>query len=170
MRIAGYRRLPKPDAALRDVLGITPEWLAQRGLRAVILDVDNTLGAYTEREMSREMQEHLHALAQRGVAVAVVSNAAEKRVRRFAGDFPYIARSGKPSPAALLEMARRLGAEPGQVAMVGDQLLTDIAAGECAGMVTVWVEPLSNNWALDLFFRLRRRMEKRIAYKGEKRG
>ncbi|MCL2030808.1 MAG: YqeG family HAD IIIA-type phosphatase [Oscillospiraceae bacterium] len=165
MRIGGYRNLPRPDAALRDIFALTAEWLRERGLRAVILDVDNTLGGYTRRRPEPRVGDHLRALAQAGIAVSVVSNAAEKRVRRYAFGFPCIARSGKPDPAALLDMARRLGVEPRETAMVGDQLLTDIAAGKRAGMVTVWVEPFRDNPLFDVFFRWRWRLEKRLAYK-----
>lgn len=157
--------LPKPDAAVKDIFAVTPEWLEERGLRAVLLDVDNTLAGYIHHKLSREALGHLRGLMARGVAVSIVSNAAEKRVRRFADeDIPYIARAGKPDPAALLKMAKQLKVEPGEAAMVGDQLLTDIAAGTRAGMYTVWVEPMRNNWVFDLFFRLRRRVEKSIAY------
>ena len=156
--------LPKPDYCLPSVLEITPEWLHTREISAVFLDVDNTLGGYNEKKPCPEVAGWLQSLRERGVIVALVSNAREKRVERYSGgDIPYIARSGKPKPDALLEMARRLGLEPGRVAMVGDQLLTDVKAGRRAGLRTVWVEPSRNNWALDIAFRLRRVAEAWVA-------
>lgn len=49
----------------------------------------------------------------------------------------------KPDPAALTLALERLGAEvgPDQVAVVGDQLATDIAAGHRIGAHTVWIAP-----------------------------
>jgi putative hydrolase of the HAD superfamily len=46
---------------------------------------------------------------------------------------------GKPAPAPFLEVLARLGVEPSQVVLVGDNLATDIAGGHSAGMRTVWL-------------------------------
>ena len=174
VRISGYRKLPQPDAMLRDIFAVTPEWMAARGLRALILDVDNTLAGYMNRTPDRKVCGHLRELARQGVLVSIVSNAAQPRVRRFAealfpapDKMPYIARSGKPRPDALLAMAKQLGVTARETAMVGDQLLTDIAAGRRAGMYTVWVEPFRNPFLFHVFFRARRRMEARMAKIGK---
>jgi len=34
-----------PEYVFKDVTHITPEWLAQKGIRALVLDIDNTLTA-----------------------------------------------------------------------------------------------------------------------------
>lgn len=46
---------------------------------------------------------------------------------------------GKPRPGLLREAMRRLGVAPSDVAMVGDQRLTDVAAGRAAGVYTILV-------------------------------
>lgn len=46
---------------------------------------------------------------------------------------------GKPEPALLNVALQRLGVQPGDAAMVGDQVQTDIQAGHAAGMATVLV-------------------------------
>jgi len=47
---------------------------------------------------------------------------------------------GKPH-SPIFEMAlERLGCAAGEAAMVGDNLVTDVAGGRAAGMATVWVE------------------------------
>lgn len=48
---------------------------------------------------------------------------------------------GKPH-RPIFEMAlERLGCRPGEAAMVGDSLATDVAGGRGAGMFTVWLDP-----------------------------
>jgi 4-nitrophenyl phosphatase len=47
---------------------------------------------------------------------------------------------GKPRPYMLLEAMARIGTRPGETAMVGDQISTDIAAGRAAGMRTILVQ------------------------------
>ena len=46
---------------------------------------------------------------------------------------------GKPDPAMLAGIEGRYGLKPSQIAMVGDRLYTDIAAGNRAGFVSVFV-------------------------------
>lgn len=46
---------------------------------------------------------------------------------------------GKPEPALLLDICRRAGVRPGEAAMVGDRLYTDIAMGRRAGVPAVLV-------------------------------
>jgi len=46
---------------------------------------------------------------------------------------------GKPEPALLHEAMARLGISPRGTVMVGDQVMTDVAAGHAAGVFTVLV-------------------------------
>lgn len=46
---------------------------------------------------------------------------------------------GKPNPRLLREAMARIGTRPAQTAMVGDQLVTDVAAGRAAGLFTILV-------------------------------
>lgn len=46
---------------------------------------------------------------------------------------------GKPRPALLREAMARIGTRPHETVMVGDQVLTDVAAGRAAGAFTVHV-------------------------------
>src|SRR5206468_3443458 len=46
---------------------------------------------------------------------------------------------GKPDPAILLAVAARQGVSPGEVAMVGDRIYTDMAMAQRAGAMAVLV-------------------------------
>jgi HAD superfamily hydrolase (TIGR01450 family) len=48
---------------------------------------------------------------------------------------------GKPNAPIFRTALDRLGAGPGEAAMIGDSLASDIQGGLAAGMVTVWVAP-----------------------------
>ena len=43
-----------PEYVFKDVTHITPEWLAQKGIRALVLDIDNTLTADRSQELPEE--------------------------------------------------------------------------------------------------------------------
>jgi len=47
--------------------------------------------------------------------------------------------AGKPAAAFFREAARQLGLEPSRVAMVGDDLVSDIAGAQRAGLRAIWV-------------------------------
>ena len=44
-----------PEYVFKDVTHITPEWLAQKGIRALVLDIDNTLTADRSQELPEEV-------------------------------------------------------------------------------------------------------------------
>ena len=55
---------------------------------------------------------------------------------------------GKPNPDFLRGAMALLGAKPGETAMVGDRLYTDVASGNAAGVLSVLV--LSGESDLDM--------------------
>ena len=92
--------LVTPEYVFKDVTHITPEWLAQKGIRALVLDIDNTLTADRSQELPEEVAGWLETMRRAGVKLTVVSNGAEKRVRPFAEKLglAYLYRSAKPLP------------------------------------------------------------------------
>lgn len=135
----------KPRAQLHSVTEITPEWLRKRGLRAVLLDLDNTLVPYkTYGEVPAEVREWLETLKQAGIPVMLVSNATPRRVRYWCEKLgvPGFGPAGKPW-FGFRKAQRRLSLPAHQVAVVGDQLFTDVLGGNLVGMYTVLVPPLA---------------------------
>ena len=56
----------------------------QKGIRALVLDIDNTLTADRSQELPEEVAGWLETMRRAGVRLTIVSNGAEKRVRPFA--------------------------------------------------------------------------------------
>jgi HAD superfamily phosphatase (TIGR01668 family) len=135
-----------PDAVLDSVLSLSAGWLEARGLRGILLDLDNTLVPYASSAPSPAILQHVAALRQAGFAAAIVSNAMPSRALTVARHFglPYLANAGKPSPEAFRRAAAMLSLETNLVVAVGDQLLRDILGGRRAGCATVLVTPLSS--------------------------
>ena len=44
-----------PEYVFKDVTHITPEWLAAKGIRALVLDIDNTLTADRSQDLPDEV-------------------------------------------------------------------------------------------------------------------
>ncbi len=135
----------KPRARLKSVTAITPQWLRERGLKAVLLDLDNTLVPYkTYGEAPEEIREWLQMLKETGVEVMLVSNGSQRRVRywREKLGIPGFGPAGKPW-FGFRKALRRLALTPREVAVVGDQLFTDVLGGNLVGAYTVLVPPIS---------------------------
>ena len=56
-----------PEYVFKDVTHITPEWLAQKGIRALVLDIDNTLTADRSQELPEEVAGWLAGMREAGI-------------------------------------------------------------------------------------------------------
>lgn len=139
-------RLLIPGAVATGVTEIPPQALLARGIRALIVDLDNTLSHWNDTTCAPGVAEWLRRVREAGIEVCIVSNNGPERVRRFCAlmgaDLPWIANAGKPGRGAYRRAQARLGVAEGQIAVVGDQVFTDILGGNRAGLLTILVPPL----------------------------
>lgn len=140
-------RLLTPDYIVRHVCDVTPALLAERGINAVVTDLDNTLVPWRSEEVAEEIAAWLLNLRQAGLRVCIASNTRHfSRLERLAAqmDIGHVpGNAGKPGVRGLRNALTLLNSSPQQTAMVGDQLFTDIIAGNRLGLTTVLVNPLS---------------------------
>lgn len=139
--------LLRPADVIGHVREITPEFLAARGLRALVLDLDNTLIPYRSYEDAGEVVRWAQELRGAGTGLYLLSNATARRAAFWLPrlGFEGVGMAGKPNPRAFQRALRHLGLPAHQVAMVGDQLFTDVLGGNLTGMHTVLVRPLIDN-------------------------
>ncbi|GAB5603132.1 YqeG family HAD IIIA-type phosphatase [Thermus sp. FJN-A] len=131
-----------PRAVLPSLLHLTPGWLRERGLKGVILDLDNTLLPYGEEEVPAAYRAWLEGLKAE-VPVYLLSNALPERFARVqkALGLPGHAPALKPW-LGFRRALKALGLPARQVAVVGDQVFTDVLGGNLVGAYTVLVPPL----------------------------
>ena len=149
MRATGWRGLLTPDATCTHATAISPQGLRRRGIRALLVDLDNTLSPWNQPGCDPQVAAWLRALRVAGIAVCIVSNNGPERVRAFLrgcdADLPWIARAGKPRRGVYQRALRMLSAEPAHTAAVGDQVFTDVLGGKRAGLVAILVTPLAEH-------------------------
>ena len=162
--------LVTPEYVFKDVTHITPEWLAAKGITALVLDIDNTLTADRSQELPEEVAGWLDTMRRAGVKLTIVSNGAEKRVRPFAQKLglAYLYRSAKPLPFALMAAQHRMGVKRRQMAMVGDQLYADRMAAALYGIPGLMVVPRGPDLGAQVI--LKRKWEKKHWQKYYDRG
>lgn len=134
----------EPTWLIKAIYNLTPTQLKRAGIAAVLTDLDNTLIAWNNPDGTPQLRDWLLEMKQAGITVMVVSNNNQQRIGRALAklDLPFVARALKPLPIGIERAVRKLGLDKRAVVMVGDQLLTDIAAGNAAKVRTVLVQPL----------------------------
>lgn len=144
-RICEEPTLLRPDDYLTDVRALDFDALAAAGVRALLVDIDNTLLPRGADAVPPEYAGWLDAAAAAGFGVCFVSNSWRGLVRQRAVElgYPLVARALKPLPFGFIAGARRLGVRARECAVVGDQIFTDVLGGTLAGARTVLVLPLS---------------------------
>jgi hypothetical protein len=134
-----------PTHRVTAVHRLTPAVLRGWGIDALMLDLDNTLVAWDTLTPPASVTAWIDDMRGAGVRLCLVSNSLSRRAQTAAAHLALpIARGRfKPSTAKLRHALRVLGAPPGRTAIVGDQLFTDILAGNRLGVRTVLTAPLS---------------------------
>lgn len=136
----------RPDLRLDRVEQLSLAYLADHGVRALLLDLDETLLPGGAADPTPQVVAWARSLSDGGVLLAIVSNGRPARVRRTAAKLGVPGRSltGKPWPGAYRRALRDLDVPASEAAMVGDQLFTDVVGARAAGLRTILVPPLSN--------------------------
>lgn len=149
-----------PDLMLGAYHELTPERLHEMGIRALLVDIDNTLAPYEQPEPDERIREWLCALHQAGISVALVSNNHAPRVERFNRSLGLLAfsESGKPRRKVPERAMEQLGVSCKETAVLGDQLLTDAFAGKHIGLRAIIVPPIHD--LPTVFFRFKRWCER----------
>lgn len=132
-----------PDLYIGRVQDIDFGYLREKGIKGLILDIDNTLVPHG-KEADENAVRWIERVRSEGASACIVSNASRKRVEKFNErlQLPTIHRASKPRVKAFLTAAGIMELKPDEIAVVGDQIFTDIRGGKKAGMFTILVKPI----------------------------
>lgn len=133
-----------PNAYFNRVEEITIEFLQKNKLKALILDIDNTLIDY-HKILSESVIQWAKELKGQGIRLYIVSNTNKKeKVQMVANtlQIPYIYFAKKPLKFGFLKVQRELKELPEKIGVVGDQIFTDVLGGNRCKMFTILVEPI----------------------------
>ena len=161
-----------PDYMFAAFDEVTPAFLQSIGVRALLIDIDNTLAPYEEPDPGEKILAWFAELEKNGIKAALVSNNHAPRVEHFAkplepmGVIAY-PDSGKPFGGTLECAMKVLGVSHEETAMLGDQILTDCFAGKHIGLRAIIVPPIKDK--TNLFFRFKRLLERPAIRKYAKR-
>ena len=133
-----------PNAYLKSVQNITIDFLKQHNLKALILDVDNTLIDYY-KNLAEVKKQWAKELQDSGIILYILSNTnKEEKVKKVSEilNIPYEFFAKKPSKKGFLKIQKKININPENIGVVGDQIFTDVIGGNRCKMFTILVDPV----------------------------
>lgn len=159
----------RPDHTFRAYCDLTPSFLQERGIRVLLLDIDNTLAPYEQPLPDECLTAWLDGMKAAGIAVAFLSNNHEDRVTLFNKSLglPCCYDAHKPLTRSAKRLFRALGGTKKTTAFMGDQIFTDVCCAHRCGALALLVPPIKDK--TDRGTRFKRRLEKGILKRFYKR-
>lgn len=161
----------RPDYYISHYSKLDLERLKRQGIKLLLCDIDNTLVAWNDPDSNEKVKQFLEDVKKAGVKVALVSNAAPHRARRFSKDLgveKVFCLSFKPLPTNLKKAMKFYGVRPEETALMGDQLMTDILGANLAGVYSILTHPITDSDKIDT--KINRFFERRILDRYERKG
>ncbi len=158
-----------PKKRFRRVTDIGYGYLKKNNIKALILDVDNTLSTHHSQTPLVGAEKWLREMERKGIKLLILSNSKQERVAPFAEmlKLDFLSLGCKPLPFGLLRAKKRLGFKAKETAMVGDQVFTDMLGANLCGMHTILLEPIKLEDKPS--FKVRRKLEKGIIARYERK-
>lgn len=136
----------KPDQYYQDIFSIDLNSLKKEGIDGLICDIDNTIVPWSEDSVIEEVTDWFAEIERHGFKICLVSNGTDKRVKYFSNELslPAIGQAVKPAKRAFKLAQKMLELRDDQIAVVGDQIFTDVYGGNRIGFRTILVDPMSD--------------------------
>lgn len=147
MKILDILRLPLPKERAKSVRDIDYDKLINKGYNTFLFDYDNTIAVWRSTFDMRN-ESLFNSLLNKGVKVAVVTNAPANRVQHITKIFGHKVKiyhsMKKPGTKEMQRVLKELRSAPEKTVIIGDLFLTDVIAGNRIGMYTILVRPAIN--------------------------
>ncbi len=159
-----------PDMYQKSIYSINYNKLYSDGIRCLLFDLDNTCVPYEEKKPNKKLKDLFDELKYMGFKVIIFSNATKKRLEPFKNtllvDCSYSSR--KPKKRKFLKVLKMFNFDLSEVAIIGDQLFTDVFGGNRVGIKTILVNPMSSKdmFATKIFRILEKSQYKKLSKRG----
>ena len=158
-----------PDIYQKSIYTINYQKLWNQGIKCLLFDLDNTLVFPSVKEPTEEVKELFNKLKKMGFKVIIFSNSPKSRVKAFKEglEVDCSASSRKPRPNKFYLVLSKYNFTINELAIIGDQILTDVLGGNRVGILTILVDPLTKR---DMIWtKFNRIIEKRVIKKLSKK-
>ena len=152
-----------PKMYKENIESINYDKLKRIGIKYLIFDLDNTIALIDQNEIPEEKKDFLLNL-KKEFTIMIISNNIKKRVKEYASilECNYISSALKPIFKGVNNILKKEKIKSSEVAVIGDQLVTDILGSNLRGYYPILVTPLAKK---DLKITSLNRMIEKIIFK-----
>lgn len=156
-----------PDYVLPSIFDITPAMLQAEGVRGILIDLDGTMVSHVVKEPDEKIRTFARQLKAENIQILVFSNNKEERVSLFCKTLgvPFISRARKPFAKSYAKASEMLGIPMKELAVVGDQIYTDVFGGNRQGALSIYIDTLDRHF---FWINLRYQFERGFIRRGRK--
>ena len=136
-----------PNMYAKSFYTIDVDFLLKQKINKLILDIDGTILPVDDTNVPDKLIKRIEEIKNKNIEVCLVSNNNEERVEPVAKKLKinYLANAHKPLKEAYENAIGLLNAKKDNVAMVGDQMMSDIKGANEYGIYTILVKPVSKH-------------------------
>ena len=151
----------KPKSYYKSIFDVNYEYLKKKKIKVIIFDLDNTIITVDE-ELPNEKIKNLFEKLSNDFKIFIASNNKKERVRRIGKYMNVHAFYSvvKPTKKIRKLLLKKYDVKMDEVAIIGDQVVTDIFMGNRLKMYTILVDPLGEKDLKITYFN--RWLERRI--------
>lgn len=159
-----------PDMYKKSIYVVDYKKLKESGIKCLLFDLDNTIVPYSVKKPPKKVKDLFKSLTQQGFKVIIFSNSGKKRLQPFKEELnvDVCPRAFKPSPKKFLSVMKELKYNESEIAILGDQMLTDIVGGNRVGITTILTNPITKKDMILTY--INRYREKKLVKKLSKAG
>lgn len=124
------------------------EYLLKNNIDKLIIDIDGTILKVDDTNVPKSLKQQIKKLKDHKIDICLVSNNGLNRVLPVAKelDVNYIAKANKPLKEAFDKALEILKvSDKNKVAMIGDQMMSDIKGANEYGIYSILVKPISKH-------------------------
>jgi len=133
----------KPTMYYNNIYDINYDKLKEMGIKALVFDLDNTLGLISDGNCPPKTKALIKKL-QKDFFIVICSNNSKRRLKPYMEDLGVdgVAWSMKPLMHGLIVIKQKYKLKKKEMVIIGDQIVTDIFAGNKFRIKTILVDPL----------------------------
>ena len=150
----------RPEYVFDSIADVSIEFLERENIKALILDLDNTLTTHNNPVPNERIGKWLDAMKKTDVKMIILSNNHYERVKLFADvlGLDFVCDAGKPLSKGYKRALAELGTDKSETASIGDQIFTDVLGSGLAGIRSIFTFPIV--YETGFWFRVKRALEK----------
>ena len=135
-----------PQMYAKSIYTVNYELLNKKGITCLLFDLDNTLVEPHAKHVDEKLKKWIENL-KKDFLIIIFSNSMKNRVQTFREELQVEMNhtSLKPHAYSFRKVLKKYHLKEKEVAIIGDQLFTDVIGGNNVGIMTILVDPITTN-------------------------